>query len=208
VSDDGSVIVGRTGELSPSTRRAFIWTAETGMVLMSDFLTANDETDHQSWNYLEIARTISADGRTIAGWGYDENWFFGSWVVRFEEVFIPQTIRAEMTCSPSAGTLPLSIELLPSLCNDEEIMRRIGASIDVTLASGSHFSNWRTGSVTVTPGVCFQPIVQFTLPDYNSLLGENLFTLNARDVTPAPYNQPPYSPSGATDTSTCTITGQ
>jgi hypothetical protein len=37
-------------------------------------------------------------------------------------------------------------------------------------------------------------------------VGLNEFRLFAADVTPAPYNQPPYPPAGDTDTDGCTIT--
>ena len=38
-------------------------------------------------------------------------------------------------------------------------------------------------------------------------MGDNVFTLVAEDVTPAPYNQPPYAASGDTDSGACTVTG-
>ena len=46
-----------------------------------------------------------------------------------------------------------------------------------------------------------------TLPALGSLVGENVFELHAEDVTPPPYNQPPYPPAGDTDTCTVTVTG-
>ena len=46
-----------------------------------------------------------------------------------------------------------------------------------------------------------------TLPVQLSLVGDNNFTLRAMDVTPAPYNQPPYAPSGALDSDLCTVVG-
>lgn len=39
-----------------------------------------------------------------------------------------------------------------------------------------------------------------TLPAIFPVLGTNLFELTVEDVTPVPYNQPPYAPSGDTDT--------
>jgi hypothetical protein len=46
-----------------------------------------------------------------------------------------------------------------------------------------------------------------TIPALTAVLGSNLFQLVAEDVTPAPYNQPPYPPAGDTDTSSCTVIG-
>jgi hypothetical protein len=45
------------------------------------------------------------------------------------------------------------------------------------------------------------------IPNFGILVGDNLFTLVAEDVTPAPYNQPPYLPAGDTDINACTVTG-
>ncbi len=45
------------------------------------------------------------------------------------------------------------------------------------------------------------------IPAMASVIGNNVFTLAAEDVTPAPYNQPPYPPAGDTDTAFCTVTG-
>jgi hypothetical protein len=38
-------------------------------------------------------------------------------------------------------------------------------------------------------------------------LGSNVVTLTAMDVTPSPYNQPPYPPAADTDGATCTVVG-
>ena len=37
--------------------------------------------------------------------------------------------------------------------------------------------------------------------------GQNSFTLQVVDVTPSPYNQPPYPPSGGTGRDACTVVG-
>jgi len=39
------------------------------------------------------------------------------------------------------------------------------------------------------------------------VIGVNSFTLVAEDVTPAPYNQPPYPASGDGDMESCLVTG-
>ena len=45
------------------------------------------------------------------------------------------------------------------------------------------------------------------LPAMGSLVGDSLFTLRAEDVTPSPYNQSPYPPSGDTAGDACTVRG-
>jgi len=37
-------------------------------------------------------------------------------------------------------------------------------------------------------------------------VGENLFTLLAEDVTPSPYNQPPFPAAGDAVSDLCTVT--
>jgi probable HAF family extracellular repeat protein len=65
VSDDGSVIVGISG--SPLANSAFYWSASTGLVRMTDFLTSQG-IDVTGWT-LTSATGISADGKTISGNG-------------------------------------------------------------------------------------------------------------------------------------------
>ena len=79
--------------------------------------------------------------------------------------------------------------------------------IDVTVASGTSFANWRAGWTNLGPEETYTTSWIQVLPDLGSLTGENLFTLTAADVTPAPYNQPPYAPSGDTAVDACTVTG-
>lgn len=43
-------------------------------------------------------------------------------------------------------------------------------------------------------------------PGENRRVGANSFLLRAVEVTPPPYNQPPWLPPGDSDTGQCTIT--
>ena len=45
------------------------------------------------------------------------------------------------------------------------------------------------------------------MPALGSLVGDNIFTLRAEDVTPAPFNQPPYPAAGDTATAGCVVIG-
>jgi hypothetical protein len=76
----------------------------------------------------------------------------------------------------------------------------------VTLANGEYFPYYRAGYTNVPPGESNVFAWPQTFSD-GSLIGSNVVVLVAEDVTPAPYNQPPYPPSGDTDTATCTVTG-
>ena len=66
VSDDGNVVVGNSGFEPPTD--AFIWTPETKMVKLSDYLSSKGVTGHERW-ILVTAIAISPDGKIIAGTG-------------------------------------------------------------------------------------------------------------------------------------------
>ena len=66
VSADGSVIVGFSE--SSAGREAFVWTETFGMRSVRDLLTVEHGLDLTDWE-LDRATGVSADGRTIVGWG-------------------------------------------------------------------------------------------------------------------------------------------
>ena len=66
VSDVSSVVVGTSGYEPPTD--AFIWTPETKMVKLREYLTSNGVTGHETWT-LGNANCVSPDGKIIAGTG-------------------------------------------------------------------------------------------------------------------------------------------
>ena len=71
VSADGGVVVGE-GE-SALGREAFVWTVDGGLESLADYLGRNGLTI-SGWRF-EAAYGVSADGRTIAGFGTNpEGW--------------------------------------------------------------------------------------------------------------------------------------
>jgi len=118
------------------------------------------------------------------------------------------TVGAALTCLPASGALPFVSNFSVQLTNQYQgQIRRIAGRINVTVAGGGFFSNWRTGHTNIAPGGTFSTSWNQTIPATGALLGENLFRLVAMDITPAPYNQPPYPPAGDSATDTATITG-
>jgi len=118
------------------------------------------------------------------------------------------TVAAWLTCLPSAGTLPFQTRMEVTLENRfTGITRRMAARVSVELANGQYFSNWRGGSTNIGPDGSFTTSWMQAIPALATLVGDNRFTMVARDVTPAPYNQPPYAPSGDTARNDCTVTG-
>lgn len=117
-------------------------------------------------------------------------------------------IDAELTCLPSSGTVPFTTTMTVTLTNNSiDQLRQIAGHIDATLASGTYFNNWRAGYTNVAPSDSYIQSWSTTIPALGSMIGDNVFTLVAEDVTPSPYNQPPYPSSGDTATDTCTVTG-
>ncbi len=119
-----------------------------------------------------------------------------------------QTIDAAYHCQPAAGIVPFTTRMavvMENLFTTQS--RRFACRINITLADGSYYGNWREGYSNMAEGgrrltTWYQPIQAI-----GSVIGSNLFELVAEDVTPAPWNQPPYPPSGDTATAACTVTG-
>ncbi len=118
------------------------------------------------------------------------------------------TVAATFTCDPPSGTLPFSSTFSVSLENlYGGATRRIAARVNVTTGSGGFYGNWRSGYTNVAAGSAYTKAWNQVIPALGSLVGDNIFTLAAEDVTPAPYNQPPYPAAGDTATAGCTVTG-
>ncbi len=118
------------------------------------------------------------------------------------------TIDSELTCQPASGTVPFTTQMTVTLSNRYTgQVRRISGRINATLASGAYYGNWRAGYTNVDAGGSYVASWTQNLPALGSVIGNNLFELLAEDVTPAPYNQPPYPPAGDSATDSCTVTG-
>ncbi|HEX5010691.1 MAG TPA: PEP-CTERM sorting domain-containing protein [Planctomycetota bacterium] len=83
ISADGSVIVGQS--VGPSGMEAFVWTAATGCVSLKSLLTSLG-VDLNGWT-LEVAQAISADGRTIVGYGPNPSGNYEGWVAHLGDAW-------------------------------------------------------------------------------------------------------------------------
>jgi len=79
VSDDAAVVVGSSGWRPPLD--AFIWTAETQMVHLSDYLKSKGVTGFEGW-VLVVANAVSPDGKIIAGTGINPRGEVEGWIVK------------------------------------------------------------------------------------------------------------------------------
>jgi len=117
-------------------------------------------------------------------------------------------ISADLSCVPSTGTLPFSASMSVTLVNNlPDQNRRVAGRIDADLAGGQSYTNWRSGFTNLSPGGSYGTFWNQFIPALASLVGDNTFRLVGVDVTPLPYNQPPYRPAGDTDSDSCVLTG-
>jgi hypothetical protein len=134
-----------------------------------------------------------------------------TWAVYYDRLdWLPsaQTLLCDFTCSPDTGVLPFGTQMTAQLSNIYAgQIRRLAGHLDIHLASGAFFPNWRAGFTNVAPMSTFTTTWVQNLPALGALFGTNIFHLVAEDVTPAPYNQPPHPPAGDTDTAYCLLTG-
>ncbi len=121
---------------------------------------------------------------------------------------LPSDLMVEISCTPSSGTLPFTSAFYIRLDNPRaELTRRIAGRINIDLAGGGSIGSWRAGYTNIDPGASYVTGWNQALPAVSGLVGTSVFTLHGMDVTPAPYNQPPYPPAGAAASDTCSITG-
>jgi hypothetical protein len=116
-----------------------------------------------------------------------------------------QTVAASLDCQPMMGVLPFVSQFTVQLANSTGENRRAAGRLDVTVAGGTSYGNWRAGWTNLSPGEVFSTAWNQSFPALGALVGLNIFTLTAEDVTPAPYNQPPYAPAGDTAMDGCTV---
>jgi len=118
----------------------------------------------------------------------------------------PVTLFTDFSCAPPHGNVPfdtrMSVTLLNRIPNQP---RRVAAQIQVDLADGQSLANWRAGYQNIAGGGNTTTTWHQTIPALGSLIGLNQFTLVVEDVTPAPWNQPPYLASGYSAANSCTI---
>ena len=108
--------------------------------------------------------------------------------------------------TPLSGTVPFStvhrITLTNNLSGGAVLTRRIAGRIGLTIGNGSTFDPWRAGFTNVAPSSTYYTQFPVNFPGTASVIGNNSFVLSSMDVTPAPYNQPPYPAAG----DACTVT--
>ncbi len=119
-----------------------------------------------------------------------------------------KSAAASLSCTPGSGTLPFQTQFSAGMANRfAGFTRTLAARINVQLAGGQTYGNWRAGYANLGPDSGLISSWVQAIPALGSLAGLNSFTLVVEDVTPAPYNQPPYPSSGDAATDACQVTG-
>jgi len=117
-----------------------------------------------------------------------------------------QTISVDFDAVPLQGTVPFTSSFQATMTNLTSEHRRAAGRIDVLPAGGGSITSWRAGWTNLAPSEVFTLNWNQALPALGALIGGNLFTLTGADVTPPPYNQPPFTPSGDSDSASFTLT--
>ncbi len=124
----------------------------------------------------------------------DNDVAFGSF-----SVASPGTVGCSLATVPPSGMVPFTTQFTVNLDNLYfGLTRRMAAHLDVTLAHGGFYPNWRAGFTNIAAGGSSITVWNQNIPVLGTLIGDNLFVLHVQDVTPSPYNQPPYPPAGDT----------
>jgi hypothetical protein len=119
-----------------------------------------------------------------------------------------KSAAASLTCLPGTGTLPFQTVISADMTNlYSGFTRTLAARINIELAGGQTYGNWRAGHANIGPDSSLVTSWAQTIPALPSVAGLNRFTLVVEDVTPAPYNQPPYPPAGDADSAGCNVIG-
>ncbi len=116
------------------------------------------------------------------------------------------TVGASFDCLPFSGTVPFNTVMTVAMDNlYAGQTRRFAGRVDATLGGGATYSNWRAGYTNIPAGGNFTTSWNQQIPALGTVLGVNRFELQVEDVTPAPYNQPPYPAAGDTASDSCQV---
>jgi len=171
-----------------------------------------------SWSQVEydISAVADGEGMVYLRWTMGETdggWTYSGWNIDDVEVWgienstqPTDTVEVAIGCTPSNITLPATVQMGVSLTNLTGETRQAAARIDVVVGNGTPYTYWRSGYTNLSPSEVYSNAWNQYLPGAQRLVGVNTFTLLGEDVTPAPYNQPPYIPSGDTHSDACTVT--
>ncbi len=196
-----------------------IETSLNGILWSPLWNNGTSETADASWSEQVFDLSAVADGAATLyiRWGHQVAssgaWAYSGWNVDDMEIWglgsgttpPTDTVAVAIGCNPDSGVLPFTTQMAVSLINLTTENRRVAGRINMVIGNGTSYTNWRAGWTNLSPAETYNSLWNQSLPGLASLVGSNVFTLLGADVTPAPYNQPPFAPAGDTDTDSCTV---
>jgi len=207
------------GVETPSYDHAYLRVSNNGTSWITIWENTSETTDAE-WTEMEYDISAVADGEATVYLRWTQGTTDGSWqycgwniddlrLSSFECIDVPptDTVGASIDCQPDSGTLPLVSGITVQLQNLTGENRRAAGRLQLAVAGGSAYNNWRAGWTNLSPAEVYTAFWNQNYPALPTLIGVNTLTLEVMDVTPAPYNQPPHAAAGDTDSDMCTVTG-
>ncbi len=203
---------------TPTYDHAYVRVSNDGSSWTTVWQNTSEVTD-SGWSLQEFDISSVADGQSTVylRWTQgttDSSWQYSGWNIDDVEIWgvgddvtpPTDTVQVSIGCTPDDGVLPFTTQMAISLTNLTTENRRAAGRIDMVIGNGTAYGNWRAGWTNLSSGESYSTFWNQSLPGLASLVGSNVFTITGVDVTPAPYNQPPFPPSGDSDNDACTVT--
>ncbi len=107
-----------------------------------------------------------------------------------------KTLDCSLNGTPGAETPPFTWRISVGLQNLRPRPRRVAGRADLHFADGDTWTGWRSGFYNLAGNGREYISWSVDVPALQPLLGQLGLDLTVTDVTPAPWNQPPYAPAG------------
>jgi hypothetical protein len=169
MTPDGSVIVGYNMPSSPGDATGFIWTEETGMIDVEDFLEDNGINVPYTFN-IQTLTGVSDDGMTMVGIGMDTTppWYTRWFIIRTGTTGVTATdvpsasAGVRVMTNPTTGPTTLMFNLSESAHVGLDVYdiqgRLVRQLLGRSIQSGHHEVAWDgqdASGVQVSPGIYF-----------------------------------------------------
>lgn len=152
--------------------------------------------------YIGYGGSACLDARTTRMDGAADN---GTVDIGFHYTSRIKTIDCSLHCTPESATLPFSWRISVGLRNLRPGPRRAAGRADLHFSDGDTWTGWRSGVYDLSGQGSDYISWSVAVPALQPLLGQLRLDLDITDVTPAPWNQPPYAPSGDMAEKSCTV---
>jgi len=179
----------------------------------TDFMTIKYDTNgNMEWldRYNHTGTGYDGGDALVAGptHVYAIGWTYGAvdgdmTTIKYRQSGV-SVVDCTLTCVPASGTIPFTTTITARLFNVHTAPRVVAARVDLQLANGSWFSNYRKGSTNLAGGAVKQVAWPQAL-NGGTVIGTNFIQLAVQDVSPPPYNQPPRPPAGDLASATCAV---